>query len=159
MHVGQPALNAVVVEAESLVVESHEVEQGGIEVINGGGIDRGFKSKLIALAVAETFPNAGTCHEAGKRIGIVVAARSVGLEERHTTKLGAPNYQRVIQQTPPFQVVYQCGCRLVHDFRLHGVCVSDIAVRVPVGDTIASRRIASVKELNHAHALFDQAAG
>ena len=71
------------------MVEAHEVENGGVEVVYARAIVHGLKAKLIAGAVAHAGLYACAGHEAGERTGIVIPSRPVALQERHATKLVA----------------------------------------------------------------------
>ena len=53
VHVGEAALDAVVVEAEALVIEAEQVEHGGVEVVDGGHVLHGLVAEVIRRAVAE----------------------------------------------------------------------------------------------------------
>ena len=92
VDVCEPALEAVVVVGEAFVVEAHEVKNGRIEVVNAGGVFFGFGAEVVTGAVAMTFFDAGPGEEAGKGIGVVVAAGAVALQERHSTEFGRPDH-------------------------------------------------------------------
>ncbi|MFM1944027.1 MAG: hypothetical protein RI897_3009 [Verrucomicrobiota bacterium] len=47
MDVGEAAFDAVVIEAKSFVVESEEVEDGGMEVVDGDDVIGGFVAEVI----------------------------------------------------------------------------------------------------------------
>ncbi len=119
MDVGQSSFESVVIERQPFVIESHQVQERGVEVVDGGLVDGRFESELVAFAVAESLLHAGSGQEAGERTGVVIAAGSVGLQERHATEFGRPDDQRVFQQAALFHVGDQRGRRLIHDLGLH----------------------------------------
>jgi hypothetical protein len=49
--------------------------------------------------VADTGLHAGAGHPAGEAVGIVIPAFGAFLEEGHAAKLGAPDDERVVEQT------------------------------------------------------------
>ena len=54
MDVGQATLQAVMVIAQSLVIETQQVQNGGVEIVDLYRIYCCLESKLIALPIAET---------------------------------------------------------------------------------------------------------
>ena len=58
MHVGEAALDAVVVEGEALVVQSKEVQRGGVEIVGVGGVHHRLPAKFIRGTVVCAAPNA-----------------------------------------------------------------------------------------------------
>jgi hypothetical protein len=51
MHVGQPALDAVVVVGEAGVVDAEEVLDGRVEVVPGGAVLDRFPADVVGAAV------------------------------------------------------------------------------------------------------------
>ena len=80
MHVGEAALDAVVVDGEVFVIETEEVEDGGVEVVRGDGVVRGLEAKLIGGAVAHAAFHSGTGKPSGEAVRIVVAPVGAGLK-------------------------------------------------------------------------------
>jgi len=69
-HVGQPALNTVVVETQPFVVESHEVQNGGVEIADAGDIHDGSLTQFIRRAAAEAGLHVGTASQMVKPLGL-----------------------------------------------------------------------------------------
>ena len=159
VDVSQTPLQAVVVIGQALVIQAHEVENSRVEVVYASRVDCRFEAPFVALAITEAFLHAGPGQKAGKRIRVVIASRTIGLQEWHASKLGSPNHKGIIQQPPAFHIIDQCRSWLIHNFRLHGVGLEDVFVGIPIGDTITPRRIASIEELNYPNTLLNQAAG
>ena len=61
------------------MVESHEVEQGGVEIVDRGWVDCGFESEFITLSITVAFLNSGARHEACKGTWVVVTTGSIRL--------------------------------------------------------------------------------
>ena len=92
MDVGEAAFDAVVVEAELFVVEPQEVEDGGVEVVDGDDVFGGSVAEVVggAVGVGSLDPRAG--QEGGEAGGVVVASAGAFLEGGHATEFGAPNH-------------------------------------------------------------------
>ena len=74
VDVGEAAFEAVVVVAEAFVIETEEVQDGGVEIIDAGDINGGFPAELIGLAmVSGSGLHAGSGEDAGEAAGIVIA--------------------------------------------------------------------------------------
>jgi len=52
VNIGEAAVDTVVVISKLLVIQSEQMENCGVKVVNGGDILNGFASKLIGCAVA-----------------------------------------------------------------------------------------------------------
>ena len=73
VHIGEAALEAVVVVDEALVVEAHGVQNGGVEIVNNGAVVRRLKAKLITRTVAHAGFHARADNEADERAGVEFA--------------------------------------------------------------------------------------
>jgi len=147
VHVGQATFETVVIIGKAFVIQSHEVEDGGIEIVDGGTSGNCLEPELVAFTVSETLLHAGPGEKAGKSIRVVVASGTVALKEGHASELSAPNDQSVIEQAAALQVMDQGGGGLVHDLRLHGMGLENIAMRIPIGDAVPSGRITAIEKL------------
>ena len=102
-------------DAEVFVVEAEEVEQGGVEVVEGVNVFHGLESEFVGGAMADAGFDAGAGQNGGEAAGIVVAAFGTFLEHRHAAEFGAPEDQSVLQQTALLEVSDQGCCGLIHD--------------------------------------------
>ena len=91
MNVGEAIVTPRIAVGELLVVEAHEVKNGRVEVVDAGGVFFSFGAEVVTGAVTMAFFDAGPGEEASKGIGVVVAAGSVALQERHATEFGSPD--------------------------------------------------------------------
>lgn len=126
VDVGQATFEAVVVKGQPFVVQAHEVQDGGVKVVDRCFVDGGLEAKLIAFPITEAASNASSCQEAGEGSGVVIPARPIGLEKRHAAELCRPHDERVFEKASLLHIGDQCGRRLIHDFGLHGMCVCDV---------------------------------
>ena len=138
MNVGQSSFESVMIKAQALVIQPHQVEDRGIEVINRSFSGNRLEPELVTLPIAETFLHPGPGKETGEGIRVMIPTRSVPLQERHASELRAPNYESVLEQTPALHVADQGGRGLVHDLGLHGMSLGNVAVRIPVRDSISA---------------------
>ena len=145
--------------SEALVVESEQVQDGGVEVMDGDHVLDGFVSELIGGPVAKAFFDTGSSHPAGKPGRVVVASLRTLLERRHATKFGAPDHQCVFQQAALTQVDEQAGRRLVEDRPVHAVLTGNVLVAIPVAHAFAAGLVGTIEELHESHPFFDEPAG
>ena len=145
VNIRQAPLQSVVVERQSLMVESHEMQQGGIEVIDGCFVNSSLEAKLIALTITHRVFDSRTCKKAGESTGVVVASTTIGLQERHSAKLGCPHDERVLKHATLLQICDQRGCGDIHDLCLHRMRVGNVGMGIPVGDAVASRGITAIE--------------
>lgn len=159
MDVGEPTLQTIVIKGQSLMIQAHQVQEGGVEVVQARRMFFGFEPESIAATVTVSFSDACPSQKTGEGVWVVVAPGTISLKKGHAPKFRAPYDQSVFQQSALFKVANQGSRRLVHDFCLHGVGFLNVGVRVPVGDPVAAGRITPVEELNHTHPFFQQAPG
>ncbi len=159
MDVGESSFEAVVVVGEAFVVEAHEVEDGGVEVVDGDGVFFGFGAEVVGGAVGVSFFDSGSREEAGEGVGVVVAAGAVALKEGHAAEFGGPDNKGVVEHAALFEIGNEGAGGLVHDLGLYAVGVLDVGVGIPVGDAISAAGIGAVEELDDADAFFEEASG
>ena len=99
MHVGQAAVESVVVPRQLFVLESQQVQHRGVEVPNGCRVHLRASAKLVGRSVADAALDPRSHHPTRKTIGVVVAAGGARLMRRHATKLSRPKHKRVFQQS------------------------------------------------------------
>ena len=112
MHVGQPAVDAVMTERQPLVVDPEEMENRRVEVVKAIGRLDGFPRPLVGLAVRDTRLQAGA-DEPGHERAAVVVAPFAALTEGHSTELGRPDQQGIVEQAACLEVFDQAGDGLV----------------------------------------------
>ena len=159
MYVGQATLETVVVKTQTLVIQTHQMKNGGIEIINGSLVGNRLESEFVTLPVTKPLLHSGPRKKGCKGFRVMITTGSVSLQKGHPSELRAPNDESVLKQTTAFHVAYECSRWLVHDLCLHGVGLGNVAVRIPVRDPVSSGRIAPVEKLDHPYALLEQAAG
>src|SRR5437867_3863331 len=119
VHIGEPALNAVMIEGESLMVQSQQMEEGGVKVVDrADALDR-LVTELVRCAVAESTFHSRPGQPHAESMRVVVAAAGALLKGRHPAEFGDPGNHRLIEQTAVFQVGDQGGAGLVENRGVH----------------------------------------
>ena len=77
-------------------VQSHQMENGGVQVSDMMAVHNRFMAQFIGFPVRCPSPPPGTREPVGEALGIVIAA-SVSLEYRLTPKLTSPDHQGFVQ--------------------------------------------------------------
>ena len=78
VDVGEPAVDAVVVEGELFVVDAEQVEDGGVEVGDGDLVFGDEVTDVIGGAVGDALAEAGAREEAGEGLGMMVSPGRAG---------------------------------------------------------------------------------
>ena len=112
------------------MIETHEVEQSGMKLVDVNAILRSAQPNRIGLAVSPTSARARSGDPTAIAPRIVVTPLAL-LTHRHAAELSAPNDQRIVQQPTPFQIGQQSGDRLVGLLALGRMVPVNILVRVP----------------------------
>src|SRR6056297_1464216 len=132
MHVSQASIEPVVIPRQSFVLKTQQVQDGGVEIPDGGGIHFGSTAKFVGGSVADSALYTGTHHPAGKTVRIVIAASGPRLVRWHATEFGRPQHQRVVEQSGSFEVAQQSGRRLVEDRAVSFIVRLECLMSVPI---------------------------
>ena len=79
------------------MVEAEEVENGGVEIVHGGDVFFCLPAEGVGGAVGVAALDARAGKPSGEALGVMVAAAGAFLEGGHSTKLSAPNNQRIFK--------------------------------------------------------------
>ncbi len=77
VNVGQPVVAAFVAVGELFVIDAHQVQQRGVEVMHMHGIAHDVVAKLVGLAVDEPALEAAAGHPDGEAARMVIAPEIV----------------------------------------------------------------------------------
>ena len=76
---------------QSLVIKPHQVEDGGVQVVQMNFVFYRFKSKFVGGAMGNAAFYSATRHPHGKPVRVVVASwRTGAFTERHAPKFPSP---------------------------------------------------------------------
>src|SRR2546422_407686 len=139
MHIREPALGAVVVKGQSLVIQAEQMEQGRVQVMNRADILDRLVTEFIRGAVAESALYTRPGQPDGETVRIVVAAARALLKGWHAAEFRHPHNERLVQQAAGFHIFDQRRARLIEDGRVHVVLLFKFLVAVPIPDAFTHR--------------------
>ena len=109
MNVGEPEIAALEAVGQFGVIETEQVEDGGLKVMDVDAVLDWVEPEFVGFAEGDAGadPAAGKPH--GVSINVMVAAHIVAADvpdfaHRRATELAAPDDERVIEQAAPFQI-------------------------------------------------------
>lgn len=157
MHVGQAAIDSVVANGESSVVDAQEVEKRGMNVIDFSDLSpvQWLVAPLIAFARDDSAFDTCTAKPIREDIGIVISAHT-SLGGGHAAKLRGPKDDGVIEKTALFEVFEQRSRPPSHAHGQWAVVAEDVFVGVPVAAGKAI--VVTAPNLYVADSAFEEAA-
>src|SRR5262245_22745041 len=111
-HIGQSLVAARMTMGELLVIETEEMQDRRVKVVDRDRIVHGVEAEFVGLPDnrATLRPASGEPHRIAERI---VVATFAPLTVRCPAEFAAPDDESVLQQSALFQILEQCGDRLV----------------------------------------------
>jgi hypothetical protein len=97
MNVREAAFDSVVIKAQSFVIETEDVEDRGVKIINCGDSFHGLVAEFISRTIAERSFYSGSGQPGGEAVGIMITTTRALLESRHTAEFGAENDESVVE--------------------------------------------------------------
>src|SRR5262245_58175508 len=99
LHIGQPEIATLVAECEFFVIETEQVEERGLEIVDLDFVPGNAEAEFVGFAEYEPFFDARAGQENRKAIGIMVAAKDfaaggAAFAKRSAAKFAAPDDQR-----------------------------------------------------------------
>lgn len=146
MYVGQAVVASLEPVGESGVVESQQVEQRGVQVVDVDRVGDNVETEIIGLTMGMPGPQSAAGQPDAEAAIVVVAAVIPPLNHGRPAKLTPPDDDRVIQQSPFLEIGHQRGTGLIG---IEGVLLhtsGQVAVLIP----------GFVEQLNEADAAFDE---
>ena len=118
MNVGQTKVASLKSIGQSSVIETQQMQQRRIQVMDMHWVGYDIESKVIRLAVnISSFESAPSKPHAEAAI-VMIASIISSLNHRRSTELATPNDQRVIKKPTLLQVLNQCSARAI---RVRGI--------------------------------------
>ena len=134
------------------MIDAQAVEDGRLQIVHVDRIFGDVVSVVVGLAERDAGLDPAACHPDGKAAPVVVAAIVVGGEAaltiHGTSKLAAPDHQRVIEHSALLKIDDESSRSLVHIFAALWQFLWQVAMMIPV----------AVVELDVAHAALGQPA-
>ena len=78
-NVGQPEIATVMAIGEFLVVQAHQVQDGCVQIMDGGAILYCFIAKFVGATILDTTFDATAGKPHGEGVGVVIAAGTIAL--------------------------------------------------------------------------------
>ncbi len=131
MHVGQPALDAVVIERQPRVVDAQQVQDRGVEVVDIDRLLGHLPADVVGRSVSDAVLEAGSGQPDAEGVRVVIAASThftvptFGIGR--AAELGVEDHQRVVGHPALTQSAHQRGDRLVDLVGLVAMVVRDAA--------------------------------
>ena len=153
VHIGESVITALKAESELQVVESQQLQDGGVQVVDVHFAFDWSEAHFVGGTVNVSGFDSAAGQPHGKGIDVVIAAGGFpGFAHGSASEFAAPNDESIFEQSASFEVEYECSGGLI-DFAADGVesgveVSAFSAVMVPVG----------VVQLDKANAAFDHAA-
>ena len=134
VHISESIVAALEAERQSFMVETKQVHDCRLQIVNVTLILCHLESQFVGLAVVISALHSSARHPHGETVGEVVASQNLSfgcapLPERRSTKLTATDNQGIFQHIPLLQIPDQRGNRLVSGGPL--VCQSTFTEPVP----------------------------
>ena len=97
VYIGQSKVATGVMERQSLVIESHRVQDRCLNIVNMNFAVDDMESELVGLSMSHPALNTAAGHPHGEGLRMMVAASfatecRIGFDHRSTTELAAPNH-------------------------------------------------------------------
>ena len=148
MDVGETEVAAAVAIGQTLVVEAHQVENGGVQIVDVNASFDGVVAEVVGGAVDVAALDAAARQPHREAVAMMIPAGGP-FAHRRAAKLAAPDHQRVVEQAAGLEVAQKRGDGPVALAGM-GAVVEDVAVIVP-------GLVVPVVDLDDANAALDQA--
>ena len=97
VNVGQPSINTVVCERKLRMIQSKQMQDRRIEIVNRQDVLNRFKAKFIGHTMTDTAFDTSSREHGREAVRIVISPKCTFLEHGHTTEFCAPDNQRIFQ--------------------------------------------------------------
>lgn len=158
VDISQAAVDAVMPEGESSMVDAEEVEKGGVHIVDLGGVFavQRFVPPWVTFSMGDSAFDSPATEPVGEDIGVVVASFEAVLRGRHSTKLRGPENEGILEETALFEVLDEGGCTARHAHGEGAMVTLDVFMGIPVpsGKTV----VVSAPDLDKTHTAFEEAA-
>ncbi len=99
------------------MIEPQQVEDGGMEVMNGNRVVGGFESKVIRRPInGPSFDPASGQPDSESVVIMIAAVERRQFRDRSSSKFSAPKNKRVLEKAPLFEIGEERGDRMIPPF-------------------------------------------
>ena len=159
VDVRQSKIAARILVRQLFVVDPHQVQNRGVQVVDRHPVLYGIVAEFIGFSIAKTGFDAAARHPHREPLGVMVAAddlRVARLGSWCAAKLAPPQDQRIFQQPPRLEVLDQAGDRFVDLADVDLVSLFQVGVLVPL--FVVKRQAVGVTDLDKTDAPLGKAA-
>ena len=154
VDISEAAVDAVLTDGEAFVIDAHEVEDGGVEVVAVGGAFGSLESEVVALTIRGPGFDAGAGHPSNEGAAVVITAvRSLG--EGSTAEFGGPDEQGIFEEATLFKILEESCDGFVDSSGDRSKFLGNAAVVVPV----VFISLGTAPNLHESGAAFTEASG
>src|SRR5438876_1034029 len=82
MYIGEPALNAVVIERQAFMLYTKQMKYRGVEIVPVDDLVLGLPADLVCAAVVKTMPQAGAGEPDAEAVLVVIASEADNIGSR-----------------------------------------------------------------------------
>ena len=104
VHIGEAVVSSTVAVGQAFVIKAHQVQNGGMEVVNGRCVFNSLVAECVGSTVREWRFDTGTHHPSRESGWVVISATGTFLERWHASELGHPHNECVFQQPASLHV-------------------------------------------------------
>ena len=157
VHVCQSAIDAILSDGQSGVIDSKQVQDGGVDIVDLSGVIaiEGFVAPFVGVSAGDATADSTATQPVGEDIRVMVTAGGP-LSGGHASEFCCPEDDGVIQQSALFEIFDERGGADGHTHGQWSVVALNIFVAVPV--TAWEAVIVSAPDLNKSDASFQQSA-
>lgn len=108
VDVGQSSVDATIADGESLVIDAEQMQESGVDIVDLGPlrtVER-FKAPFIGFAISDSSADSTSAEPISENMWIVIAA-SAPLRTRHSTKLGRPKNDGILEHATLLEILDQ----------------------------------------------------
>src|SRR5882672_10706008 len=157
VNIGQPEIPARMPKGKLRMVESEEMKNCGVKIVDMHRVLGGLEPEFIGGAMNMSAADSSSCHPHGETVMIVIAAidfarvrpGSWQLDGGRSAKFAAPNHQCILQHSALLQVRQQSADRLIAFAGEFAVVFLEIIMIVP-------RLPLAVPDLDETHPALEQ---
>ena len=150
--IGEPIIAAFVAVDELLMIDAEEVEHGGVEIMNVGGIADDIVAEVVGFAVHRAWFDAPARHPDGEATGMMIATEVVlfdgALAVSGAAEFAAPDDESFVEEPALFEIGDEGGASLIGFQAFLAEAFGETAMMIPV----------AVAELDEADIAFGESA-
>ena len=131
MHIGQSKIPPAISMGKTLMIEPHQMQDGGMKVVQVHLVFDRIPTKFIGCTMDMPSSNPTTRETQGIAVGVMLSSISP-LTRRRSPEFAPPDDQRFIKQTTPFEILNERGHRTIGRRRVLSVPLLQLPMLIPI---------------------------